>query len=209
MAEVLTVATLLWDRNDRSLPSSNYSDFWVDRLYRSFARNLTVPFRFTCFVDRLRGFAEDVHQVHLSTDRPDYSHCIEPYRLGAPMILVGLDTVVCRNIDHLAEWCFRGDRIALNRDKRDPTRPINGVALVPRGWQRVHEEWRGENDMEWVGKFPWEPIDDRWPDQVVSYKMRVRANGDALSEENRIVFMHGDPKQDALGHLDWVAANWS
>lgn len=206
---MLTVATCLWDRNESTFANSaSYNESWVEKLYRNFRQHLTVPHRFICFVDEPRPFHEMIYQIELSTRKPTYSSFTEPYQLGEPMILVGLDTVVCRNVDHLGEWCLTGDRVALNRDVANPSKPINGVALVPKGWRRIYEEWRGENDMDWLANFPWEPIDDRWPDQVVSYKLRVRPNGDRLSSENRIVYMHGQPKQDTLGHLPWVADNW-
>jgi hypothetical protein len=89
------------------------------------------------------------------------------------MILVGLDTVIVRNIDHFAHYCLTGDKIALPRNPYNAEQSINGVALVPAGHRKVFDDWRGENDMEWMRKFPWQPIDDLWPGQVVSVSRRI------------------------------------
>lgn len=214
---MLTAATCLWDSNEHTNPlSGTYTEDWVEKLYRGFARNLTIPFRFVCFVDRLREFREPIFQERLSTDRPDYGSFTEPYRLNEPMILVGLDTVITGNIDHFAEWCLTGDKIALPRDPRSysrkgeghPDQSINGVALAPKGWRRVYDEWSGENDMEHLRGYPWEPIDDRWPEQVCSYKLAVRPNDNRPPDGCRIVYFHGAPKMNSLLDLDWVRERW-
>lgn len=204
----VTVATCLWDANDKSQPfSRGYNERWVEKLYRGFRRNLTVPFEFVCFVDYRRLFEEPaIKQERLSCSSPDYGSFTEPYRLGVPMILVGLDTIIVRNIDHMAEYCLTGDKIALPRDPYKPERSINGVALVPAGNRRIYEWWRGENDMEWLRRFPWRAIDDMWPGEVVSLKAHdVRRKG---LQDAHIVYFHGEPKPSALGHLDWVRDSW-
>lgn len=213
---MLHVACCLWATNEKTNPACGfYSDEWVPRLYRSFKRHLTVPFRFVVFVDRERDFGEGIEQERLITKKPDYGALTEPYRLNEPMIVCGLDTIVVGNIDHMAEWCLTGDRIALPRDPKSyslkdkgyPDQGINGVAFVPRGWRRVFDEWRGENDMHHIRKYPWVCTDDKWPGHVVSYKLRVRPDGEKLGDA-RIVYFHGQPKADTLGHIDWIKENW-
>lgn len=203
-----TVATCLWEANAKSQPFSRcYNEEWVEKLYRGFRRNLTVPFEFVCFVDYMRDFAEPAIQQHrLTTTNPDYGCFTEPYRLNVPMILVGLDTIVVRNIDHLADYCMKGHKVALPRDPYQPARSINGVALVPAGQRRIFDWWRGENDMEWLRSFPWQPMDDIFPGEVLSLKFHdVRRKG---LQEASIVYFHGEPKPPSLGHLDWIRENW-
>jgi hypothetical protein len=215
---LITVATCLWDANQNSHYFSRcYSDEWVDKLYRGFARNLTVPFEFVLFTDKPRKFNERIKQQPLVSKNPDYGCFTEPYKLNEPMILVGLDTVIVGNIDHFADYCMSADKIALLRDPKSyrlkdqgyPDQSINGVAFVPRGWRRIYDEWTGGNDMLHLRKYPWEPIDDKWPrEQIVSYKLSVRPNGDALYPDTRVVFFHGKPKPSELTHLDWVKTHW-
>lgn len=203
---MLTVATLFWQANGNSKHfSTMYTEEWVEKLYRGFARNLSPPFRFVCFTDRERAFSEPIEQKIISARIPDYGTCIEPYRLGEPMILVGLDTVVVGDCDHLRDYCFDADRIALPRDPYKLEQACNGVALVPAGWSRIGTEHRGENDMEWVRRFPHNFLDDLYPRQVVSYKGSVEWNG---LGDARIVYFHGDRKPHQLAHKRWLQEHW-
>lgn len=214
---MLHVATCLWDRNEGTFANSgSYDDGWVERLYGGFRRHLTLPFRFVVITDRPRPLSAGIAQEFFSRRaRPDYSFFTEPYRLNQPMILVGLDTIITGSIDHLARWCLEGDRIALCRDPKSvslkgqgyPDQSINGVALVPAGWRCVYDEWHGENDMQHLRRYPWACIDDKWPGQVVSYKLRIRPDGERLGDA-RIVYFHGAPKPDALSHIEWVREHW-
>lgn len=209
----LTVATLLWDANKASLPfSRRYTEEWVNRLYRGFERNLSWDFDFVCFVDRERRFDEPEIKQELIASRPlDYSACIEPYRLSVPMILVGLDTIVTGNIDHIAAYAFkkagRGPSPQLlPRDPYRPARACNGVAVVPKGWGQIYEEHAGQNDMEWVRTFPHRFSDDIFPGQIVSYKGHVKRFG---LGDARIVYFHGQQKPDELeARTPWIRKHW-
>ncbi len=203
---MISVACCLWDANDRSQDFSRcYSEEWVERLYRGFARNLTLPFRFVVFTDRTRHFSEGIHQERLATADPHYGCCVEPFRLNEPMIFCGLDTVILGNIDHLAAWCHRTNIIGLPKHPYEPV-AINGVVLAPAGMRSVFSDWRGENDMDWMRKQPHRFLDDLFPGQVVSYKAHVRGRG--LPGDARIVYFHGNPKmQDAMGE-PFVRDHW-
>ncbi|MBN7777774.1 hypothetical protein JYP49_14330 [Nitratireductor aquimarinus] len=203
---MLTVCTLLWDANRQSRDFSRmYDEEWVHKLYRGFCRNLTVPFRFVCFTDRPRIFDPGIEQDAILARCPDYGACIEAYRTEGPMILAGLDTVAVGNIDHLAAWCETAKVQALPRDPYRPHIACNGVALVPKGWTRIAKEHRGENDMEWVRKFPHVFIDDLFPGQVVSFKGHVKKRGLARA---RIVYFHGQEKPHQLPGVDWIKEHW-
>lgn len=205
---MLYVATCLWQANEKSQPfSRSYSEEWVEKLYRGFCRNLTRPFRFICFTDKSREFSEEIFQLRLKTAQPDYGCFIEPFRLNVPMILVGLDTIVVGNIDHMADYCLSETMMALPRNPYQPDQSINGVALVPAGNRGIFDGWSGENDMEWLRRFPNKWIDDLFSGQVLSLKAhKVR---DVGPKEARIVYMHGNPKQNELLHLGWVREHWA
>lgn len=203
---MLTIATLLWDSNGQSLKTSRmYDEVWVTRLKAGFSRHLTKPFQFVLFTDRRRPLPGDIMQILLNSNPPNYGACIEPYRLGVPMILVGLDTVVIGNIDHLADYCLTEKTLALPADPYHPGQVCNGVALVPRGCRNIYEEWRGENDMEWVRKFPHKTIDLLFRGHVESFKGSVKDRG---LNEARIVFFHGKPKMHELTDLPWIRKHW-
>lgn len=205
MAE-LVVATLLWSPNANSYDfSRSYDETWVEKLYRGFARNLTQPFRFVCFTDRPRDFCEPIDQEPIR-GRLDYSACIEPYRLGVPMILVGLDTVVTGNCDALADYCLTADRLAVPLDPYAPHQVCNGVALVPRGHERIALEHDGRtNDMEWIRRFDPAVIDRLFPAKVLSYKVQVKPAGLGGAS---IVYFHGQEKPNQLPHVGWIREHW-
>lgn len=201
----LIIATLLWDANDKSLPfSTMYDESWVEKLYRGFKRHCTVPFEFVCFTEKDRSFDEPITVKRLSTNSPGYGHCIEPYTLNEPMILVGLDTVITGNIDHLAEYCLEASKLAVPRDPFFPQVVCNGVALVPGGHAWVYDDWDGENDMDWIRSLDVEVIDDLFPGHVVSYKGHVLDYG---LDDARIVYFHGEKKPHELD-LDWIRDEW-
>lgn len=207
---MLHVVTLLWAANRHSLVfSRDYDESWVEKLYRGFARNLTMPFRFVVFTDRERTFAHpEIAQEGLWSDEPDYGTCIEPYRLGVPMILTGLDTVVTGNCDRLGNMALNAPMIALPRDPYSPERACNGVAIVPEGKADIYERWQGENDMEWLRAQPHAFLDNIAPGQVVSYKGHVKKHG---LGDARIVYFHGFPKMaeamDEPGGA-WIKDHW-
>ncbi|MEJ8571245.1 hypothetical protein [Microbaculum marinum] len=202
---MLHVVTLLWDANDASLSFSRcYDETWVEKLYRGFARNLTVPFRFVCFTERDRWFHAPIEQERIESRPIGYGACIEPYRLDVPMILVGLDTVITGNIDHLAGHCLVGGAIALPKAVYVPDTVCNGVALVPAGHRRVYDDWRGQNDMDWMRLQPHVVLDEIWPGHVVSYKGHVKANG---LGDARIVFFHGQEKPHQIAE-PWLETHW-
>lgn len=205
---MLHVACCLWDCNNKSQSFSRcYDESWAEKLYRGFKRNLTRPFRFVVFTDRERTFNEPIWQERLRAQMPDYGCLIEPFRLGGPLIVCGLDMVVLGNIDHLAAYCEQPGLIALPRDPYRPERSINPIVLVPPGHSNIFADWSGENDMDWLRGFEWHAIDDLWPGQVLSLKAhRVRDVGPG---DARIIYMHGLPKADALGHLAWVREHWA
>lgn len=204
---MLTVATLLWQPNKKSLDFSRcYNETWVEKLYRGFARNLTAPFRFVLYTDRERAYSEPVEQlVQPDLGQGGYGDCIRPYALGAPMILVGLDTVVTGNCDDLARYCLEEKVPALPRDPYKPAIACNGVALIPSGYAKVATTHKGQNDMEWVRSFDHVFIDDAFPGQVKSFKGHVKQHG---LGDVRICYFHGQEKPHQLPHVDWIARHW-
>ncbi|WP_287994324.1 hypothetical protein [Acidiphilium sp.] len=205
----LAVCTLLWDPNGTEYAFSRiYDESWVEKLARGVRRHCTLPFEFIVWTDRERTFSEPVTQMRLSSDKPSYADCIEPYRLGRPMILVGLDTIITGNIDALARQCLESHRLAVPRDPFFPDTVCNGVALVPGGFDWVWRDWQGQNDMDWIRSLKnIDIIDDLFPAQVVSYKGHVKHDG---LGDARIVYFHGaeKPHEAPVSQLDWVRREW-
>lgn len=204
---MLHVATCLWDANERSQSFSRcYDESWVEKLYRGFRRNLTVPFRFVLFTDRIRKYREPIEQELLETSPPSYGCMIEPFKLNVPSIICGLDTVILDNIDHMARYCLTGRDIAIPRHPSRPDVTINPIVFVPDGHRKIFDAWRGENDMEWLGTQHPNPTDEMWPGQILSYKLHdLRVRG---QQKARIVYFHGKPKMPELTNAHWLTSNW-
>lgn len=207
---MLHVAACLWDANAKSQRFSlMYDESWVDKLYRGFKRNLTVPFRFVLFTDRKREFTEPIEQELLATSPPDYGCMIEPFKLNAPSIIVGLDTILVRNIDHMAHYCMTETRVAL---PDHPTKKdygfINAVAFVPAGNRAIYDEWRGENDMEYLRKRDVVDALKLWPGQLLSFRLQI-GKGKPLPDDVRIVYFHGEQKPHALESERWIRKAWA
>lgn len=205
---MLSVATLLWEPNAASRSFSRaYDETWVTRLCNGFARNLTAEFRFVLYTDRPRDLPACIEQRRIKAAEPDYGTCIEPYEIAAdgPLILVGLDTLIIGNVDHLAASARERTTLGLPRDPYNPAQACNGVALVPQGFDHVARDHRGENDMEWVRRFPHGLLDDEFPGQVVSWKGHVekRGLGDA-----RIIYFHGKRKMHELADHPVIREHW-
>lgn len=205
---MIIVATLLWDANQHSFDFSKmYDESWVEKLYRGIMKHTTRrDIKFICYVDHIRDFKEDINQVLIRKSPPSYSACIEPFILGYPTMLMGLDTIITGNIDHLLEYCLSGKKFAVPRDPFEPKQVCNGVCLIPAGNSHVAIDHADQNDMEWIRGFDPAVIDDIFPGQVVSYKGHVKPRG-GLGDE-RIVYFHGEEKPHQLAHLSWVTENW-
>lgn len=204
---MISIVTLLWQGKAKVQPFSRmYDEAWVTRLFDGFARNLTVPFEKVLFTDRPRDLAPDIKQI-VQPDLGDggYGDCIRAYGLGRPMILAGLDTVVTGNCDDLARYCLEARIQALPRDPYRPHIACNGVALVPAGLSAIATKHRGENDMEWVRRFPHAFIDDLFPGLVQSFKGTVKKAG---LGDSRIVYFHGREKPHELPGISWIAEHW-
>lgn len=205
---MLHVTCCLWKPNKNSYEFSlAYDETWVNKLYRGFKRNLTRPFRFVCFTDYEREFCEGVEQERLEAKVPDYGCLIEPFKLNEPMIVCGIDMIMLKNIDHMADYCLSSGVMAA---PIHPSKPqdgiVNPIVFVPAGYRRVYDEWNGENDMLWLRKFDHVLSDKLWPGQILSLKLHdVRRKG---TQGASIVYFHGKPKPHQMQDVAWVKQNW-
>ena len=196
---MLNIVSLLWKSNSHSHNfSSDYDEEWVFKLHNAFQRNLTVPFHFCMFVDSYRNFPHGIKQYLLHKRPITYGSCMEPYKLNEPMILVGLDTLVVRNIDHWAKYATDPDssKVLVPMDPYRPDRFCNGIQIVPAGFGRFYEAWSGQNDMDFIrGADNVEDIDKHFPGEAISYKVHYKPNGLGKA---RVVYFHGRPKMHKI-----------
>ena len=112
---MMTVVAFKWQRirTGMQLPSTvnEYGPEHVNILYRSIARNTTVPFRFVCVTDNPVGLCDDIEIVDLWDRCRDIGGCYNRlYMFSSDMreilgtdrfIAIDLDAVIVSNIDHI------------------------------------------------------------------------------------------------------------
>ncbi len=209
---MINIACAFWDANRLSKQfSRHYTEADVCALYRGFKKHLNVPFRFICWSEKERDYAEPaIEQRKLAAETPTYGALTQCYELNEPTIMVGLDTVIVGNLDHIAAYCLGAQKPAVPMDPFKPETVCNGVSLVPGGNDWLWTEYQGQNDMDWI-RDSWKAgrivaFDALFPNQIVSYKRSIRADG--LSEETRIVYFHGEHKMHELPQVGWIAKHW-
>ena len=210
---MLHVACCLWDANRHSQSfSTMYDESWVEKLYRGFARHLSVPFRFVCFTDRERTFKETgIAQERLATSEPHYGCLIEPFRLNEPTIICGLDMIVVRNVDHFGQYCLTAQNVALPSHPTNKAKFgfINPVVFVPAGFRWLADEWRGENDMKFLQDRGFADAQELWPAQILSLKLNAVPLGSQPPGAARIIYMHGNKKpHELVERVPWIKQHW-
>jgi hypothetical protein len=206
---MINICTILWSPNESSASFSHYTEEHVEKLYRGFRRNLTIPWTFHVWTDYPRMlYGVEALQHPITRDPPDYRDCLQLYELDEPSIQVGLDTVITGNIDHLAQWCLAepaGSPVALPRDPFHWSRACTGVQLVPQGHAGIWNPDKITNDMEHMRAQPHRFIDDLFPGQVQSWKCAVKLNGQL--DDTRICYFHGDQKMGQVTE-PWMTEHW-
>jgi len=78
---MINVACALWDANRLSKQfSCHYTEADVCALYRGFKKHLSVPFRFICWSEKERDYAEPgIGQRKLDAETPSYGALTQCY----------------------------------------------------------------------------------------------------------------------------------
>lgn len=226
---MLTIATVLFRPGEVMKTTNNtarYDPEWVNKLYRGFQRNMTRPFRFVCVSDhdKSEGFMDEIEVVpFIHQDHVGSWMCInEIFRPDLEIehgLFVGLDTVICKNVDFLHD--YKG-RFCMVNHPRYPDRQMNAITLFSKAdwiWERyikdpakaVEEsktrEWAQEQGSEMLW---WEKINPYccstqrvFPQlRLYSYKLETPAIRDA-----HIIYWHGRQKPQNAKE-DVVVNNW-
>lgn len=208
-----------------------YSAEYVNKLYRSVVRNTSLPFRFICFTENTRSIDKNIECRQL----PDVPGVVGWWyklslfstesKLKGSVFFLDLDTVIVGNIDDMLR--YEGDFIVIQdfysvRNNRNLTNYGSGLMswqstslkldywhqYLKEGPERIkRENCRG--DQEYLQKVI--PGADFWqekyPNQVVSYKVHVR-NQKELPNNARIVCFHGLPRPKSIENEGWMKENW-
>lgn len=81
-----------------------YSKNWVDRLYRSVCRNISIPLKFVCLSNDIQS--EDYEVIPLTTNSWGWWNKIDMFRknlFSGPCLYFDIDIVLCKNITAVIE----------------------------------------------------------------------------------------------------------
>ena len=192
----------------------HYNAEYVNHLYRSVERHLTVPHRFYCFTDDDGGLKCQTKRLpkmpqvrgwwaKLALHRPEV--------LSGKVLYLDLDTLVVRNIDFLASLTCD---FAILEDFYRPSGYGSGVMLWNKPQPQLWRDWIEAGspddvlgDQGWVEKKVPNAVrlQREFPGKIVSYKAHC-AGG--LPGDAAIVCFHGIPKPHQLGPGDWAFKLW-
>jgi len=206
---MLTIVSWKWHQpNYRSKFTAEH----VNILQRMVERNLTIPHRFVCITDDPKGVEcetiplWDSPNICLPSKRPNCYRRLKVFArdagewLGERILSIDLDTVIMRNIDHIAG---RTEDFVAFGDTAKSTHYNGGLFLLragafPEVWENFTEDaprlTKGivGSDQAWIshtlgpGKPVWGPKDG-----VYSYRVHLREGRLPVPKDCAILSMHG------------------
>ena len=198
-----TIVTALFDGHMTGVPHTVgvYDPAYVEKLYRGFKRNLTIPFDFICLVDKNYIFQEDIKAVRFkrSVDQYGWMSLMEMYRpeiCQGIRLTVGLDTIITGPVDDILQ--AQVSKFAVCTDPMYPNQICNAITLsTPEFCEEFWGMWEGNEVklipdsklvLENVAPAPSEMvlmrkyygdspcIDKVFPNRILSYKVHVKEN---------------------------------
>ena len=189
-----------------------YDYKYVNNIVEGIKSNVTVPHRIVCLTDDKRGLSSDIDDlVRFKHNWPKWWGKIELFRPDLfdhedQVFFIDLDTFIVGSLDEIAG--YRGEFCAL-RDFYNLDVMASGfmswngsrVNLIyekfcksPDHFMKMHEV---AGDQAFIRA--WKPplhdhFQDRFPNQVVSYKVHCRLPEPHIPNNARVVCFHGTPK---------------
>jgi hypothetical protein len=212
---------------------NKYSTEDVAKLYRGVKRNLSKDFRFICFRDESRQFAEGIEQYPIpDMELTKVKGCFARLRLFDPefqarlgipeetrIVNLDLDMVITGPLDDLLD---RSDYFTILQgvNSANPC-PYNGSIWMLRAGYKRHvwtsfslekaeqlPRYEFPDDQQWF----WELMPDagEWgpKDGVFAFKKVGWPKGDALPKDAKIVSFPGWRDPSKFTHLPWVQQHW-
>ena len=195
-----TIITALFDGHMTGVPHTVgvYDTAYVEKLYRGFKRNLTIPFDFICLVDKNYIFQEDIKAVRFkrSVDQYGWMSLMEMYRpeiCEGIRLTVGLDTIITGPVDDILQ--AQVSKFAVCTDPMSPDKICNAITLsTPEFCEEFWGMWEGNeaklipdsklvfenappapSEMVLMRKYYGDSpcIDKVFPNRIFSYKIHI------------------------------------
>jgi hypothetical protein len=197
---------------------------YIEKLYRGFKRNTTIPFKFHCITT--------IHEEFLNPDiifhelkspswlgcLPKYSMFNPEYELDGRVFACDLDVIITGNMDDILS--YSGD---FSTRRTFHGKPESGGDMIAFDggtyrwiWDSFSEDTESIVDFtqgreRWLYRYhpdmePFPFLQDLYPNQMYSYKNHIN-RGRGLPEDARIVSCHGKPRPHQI-YEDWVKEHW-
>lgn len=194
---------------------TKYSAEYVNVLYQMVTRNMTLPFKFVCFTEDVRGLNPEIQTMPLPIRQDIIGWWWKPYFFSADIPLQGtilfmdLDVIVFKNIDNLftyepGKFCVIRDFNRMNNPNWD--RFNSSVFRVETGMMRhvwdnyisnpnsARKGYHGDQDWLYAQvRSNYEFFPDEW---LQSYKWEMRGKPPMTRDSNGIrnFLEPGEPK---------------
>ena len=222
--EDLNIICFLWN-GDRWNVEAERGFEYVNVLYHSVQRNLSLPHRFICMTNfDAENFDEGIELLPLNA--PSWKGCLPKLCMFDPSLgLTGrvfsldIDVIITGSLDEMASC--QSDMIvrASFADPRSLDGDIVGFKITPKIAEKVWvplkknpakaEAFTGGRERYWYRLVFSNKIDTYqklYPNQLASYKKHLRFK-QYLPECIRIVSCHGRPRPHELSEK-WAITNW-
>jgi hypothetical protein len=201
---------------------------YINRLYAGVCRNLTLPFVFTCFLEK--GINKNSINKKIDVkyfDSPSWRGCLPKLKafdhnngFSDRVIVLDLDLVITGNLDEM--FSYNGTFMTRSTFKKLPKMMSGGdIVFFKAGtmpfWDVLTEKTEEIEELtggrerfiyrKFFKKIGMDFVQVKYPNQIFSYKRHVlRANG-KLSPNCRIVSCHGRPRPHEIKE-PWIKEHW-
>lgn len=207
-----------------------YSKMWVDRLYKSLKRHMSIPFQFTCLSNDLNNKDCEYSVISLVDDSHwGWWNKLEVFRkdlFHGPALLLDLDLVVCKDLAPILKNLPQ-DKILLPKEPLDWTDALNTSFVYWNGdYSKIYSEFV-KNQDKIKEKFQWsttecpaigdgayiptvvgdviEDFNDYVPEGFFGWKHHLQKT--ELNDPGVIIFTSTEKPYNNLD-IDLVAKNW-
>lgn len=226
---MLDIVCFYWKGTDR--PTWHDQELgvqYINRLYAGVCRNLTLPFKFTCFLQEglpKEGIDSGVTVRYF--DSPSWKGCLPKLKafdhsngFQGRVIVLDLDLVITGNLDEM--FSYNGRFMTRSTFRKLP-KTLSGGDIVFFGagtmpfWEVLNaepekvEEITGGRERfvyrKFFSKIGMDFVQLQYPNQIFSYKRHVARSNNKLSPNCRIVSCHGRPRPHEI-NAPFVKDNW-
>lgn len=226
---MLDIITFYWQGTDRpNWDDPELGKEYINRLYAGVCRNLTLPFKFTCFLQEgidKNGINDGIIVQYF--DSPSWKGCLPKLKAFDPangfsgrVIVLDLDLVITGNLDEM--FSYSGRFMTRSTFRKLPKMMSGGdIIFFQAGsmpfWDVLKEkpgkieELTGGRERfvyrQFFSKIGMDFVQTKYPNQIFSYKRHVRRAKGKLANNCRIVSCHGRPRPHEIKE-NWIKEHW-